>query len=180
MRSAELRAAATRVAATRALGLGVFLILAARGAHLTVIDDQGHDLWGRQVYSRFELPPARGVVYDRRGSELAVSVSAPSVYAIASELDSSARRSLARALHTSESALDERLAGLGRDIDRYTGQPRGFGFVEMDDTEANTAVSATNGQEIGGRQLRVDEARPRREGGGGEGGGGGGYDRGDS
>ena len=111
MRSAELRAAATRVAATRALGLGVFLILAARGAHLTVIDDQGHDLWGRQVYSRFELPPARGVVYDRRGSELAVSVSAPSVYAIASELDSSARRSLARALHTSELALDERLAG---------------------------------------------------------------------
>jgi len=111
VRSAELRAAATRVAATRALGLGVFLILAARGAHLTVIDDQGHDLWGRQVYSRFELPPARGVVYDRRGSELAVSVSAPSVYAIASELDSSARRSLARALHTSESALDKRLAG---------------------------------------------------------------------
>ena len=62
--------------------------------------------------------------------------------------------------------------------DRYTGQPRGFGFVEMDDTEANTAVSATNGQEMEGRQLRVDEARPRREGGGG--GGGGGYDGGNS
>ena len=56
MRSAELRAAATRVGAIRALGLGVFLVLAARAAHLTVIDDQGYDLWGRQVYSRFELP----------------------------------------------------------------------------------------------------------------------------
>lgn len=111
MRSAELRAAATRVGAIRALGLGVFLVLAARAAHLTVIDDQGYDLWGRQVYSRFELPPARGVVYDRRGKELAITVSAPSVYAIARELDASARVALAGALGTPQATLDERLDG---------------------------------------------------------------------
>ena len=50
--------------------------------------------------------------------------------------------------------------------DRLTGQPRGFGFVEMDDGEAQTAVSALNGMEMGGRSLRVDIARPRRDDGG--------------
>jgi len=60
--------------------------------------------------------------------------------------------------------------------DRETGRPRGFGFVEMDDDAAMAAISALNGQEMGGRDLRVNEAedRPRRGGGGG-GGGGGGY-----
>jgi len=59
--------------------------------------------------------------------------------------------------------------------DRDTGRPRGFGFVEMDDEAATAAISALNGQEMGGRDLRVNEAedRPRRTGGGGGGGGGG-------
>jgi RNA recognition motif-containing protein len=47
--------------------------------------------------------------------------------------------------------------------DRYTGQPRGFGFVEMDDGPAKTAIGAINGQEISGRTLKVDEAKPRRD-----------------
>jgi len=57
--------------------------------------------------------------------------------------------------------------------DRETGRPRGFGFVEMDDDAAMAAISALNGQEMGGRDLRVNEAqdRPRRGGGGGGGGG---------
>ncbi len=60
--------------------------------------------------------------------------------------------------------------------DRETGRPRGFGFVEMDDEAATAAISALNGQEMGGRDLKVNEAqdKPRRSGGGG-GGGGGGY-----
>ena len=58
--------------------------------------------------------------------------------------------------------------------DRETGRPRGFGFVEMDDDGATAAISALDGKDMGGRSLRVNEARPRREGGGG-GGGGGGY-----
>ena len=55
--------------------------------------------------------------------------------------------------------------------DRDTGRPRGFGFVEMDDAEA--AISALDGKEMGGRELRVNEAQDKRGGGGGGGGGGG-------
>ena len=110
MRSAELRAAATRVGAIRALGLIAFLVLAARAAHLTVIDDQGVTLGGRQIHTRLELPAARGVIYDRRGKELAVTVNAPSVYAIGRELDAAARHKLARALGVSNKTIDNRLS----------------------------------------------------------------------
>jgi cold-inducible RNA-binding protein len=61
--------------------------------------------------------------------------------------------------------------------DRVTGRPRGFGFVEMGTPdEAQAAIAKFHGQEINGRALTVNEARPmeQREGGGG-GGGGGGY-----
>ena len=63
--------------------------------------------------------------------------------------------------------------------DRYTGQAKGFGFVEMDDdAEADKAINALNGTQMGGRTLTVNEAKPRedrpRSGGGGYGGGGGG------
>ncbi len=57
--------------------------------------------------------------------------------------------------------------------DRETGRPRGFGFVEMDDDGATAAISALDGKDMGGRSLRVNEARPRRESGGFGGGGGG-------
>lgn len=61
--------------------------------------------------------------------------------------------------------------------DRATGQPKGFGFVEMEsDQDAQAAITALDGKEHGGRALKVNEARPResRGGGGGYGGGGGG------
>jgi RNA recognition motif-containing protein len=45
--------------------------------------------------------------------------------------------------------------------DRDTGRPRGFGFVEMDGSEADTAIAALNGQQFGGRGLRINEARER-------------------
>lgn len=64
--------------------------------------------------------------------------------------------------------------------DRETGQPRGFAFVEMStDAEARDAIDQLNGQELGGRALKVSEAQERPSGGGGGGGrgggGGGGY-----
>ena len=64
--------------------------------------------------------------------------------------------------------------------DRDTGQPRGFAFVEMpDDESAAKAMEALNGKPIGGRNLTVNEARPRESRGGGrEGGRGGGFSRG--
>lgn len=58
--------------------------------------------------------------------------------------------------------------------DKMTGQPRGFGFVEMsDDTEAQKAITALNGKEFKNRAMVVNAARPREERGFGGGGGGG-------
>lgn len=45
--------------------------------------------------------------------------------------------------------------------DRETGRPRGFGFVDMPTTDAQTAIQHTNGLDMGGRPLRVNEARER-------------------
>ena len=71
--------------------------------------------------------------------------------------------------------------------DRFSGQARGFGFVEMMQTaDARRAITELNGKELDGRTITVDEARPPRSrtggggggygrGGGGGGGGGGGY-----
>ena len=64
--------------------------------------------------------------------------------------------------------------------DRDTGQPRGFGFVEMaNDEEAEKAIHAMNGYQLGARALNVNEARPKTGGGFSRaGGGGGGFNRG--
>lgn len=64
--------------------------------------------------------------------------------------------------------------------DRFTGQSRGFAFVEVaKDEDAERAINSLNGQNFGGRNLVVNEARPQAErsgsGGGGGRGGGGGY-----
>src|SRR5438105_13385056 len=60
-------------------------------------------------------------------------------------------------------------------MDRDTGRSKGFGFVEMSsDQEAQAAIAALNGQQVDGRALTVNEARPKTEGGGGRGGYGGG------
>ena len=56
--------------------------------------------------------------------------------------------------------------------DRETGRSKGFGFVEME-TGGDEAVRALNGSDLDGRQIVVNEARPRESGGGGGGGGGG-------
>lgn len=62
--------------------------------------------------------------------------------------------------------------------DRDTGRPRGFAFVEMADSEAaKAAIDGVNGTDMGGRALKVNEARPRDDRGGGGGGGGGGRGR---
>lgn len=64
--------------------------------------------------------------------------------------------------------------------DKFTGQSRGFGFVEMSTTEeAQKAISALNGTQMDGRPLTVNEAKPqeKRTGGGGFGGGSGGRGR---
>ncbi len=68
----------------------------------------------------------------------------------------------------SESELRDAFAAYGEVssvkvlMDRETGRSRGFGFVEMpNQNEAETAVAEVNGKEVGGRPLRVNEARPK-------------------
>ena len=88
---------------------------------------------------------------------------------------------------TSESELNELFAPHGTVesvkviTDRFTGQSRGFGFVEMSTSDqANSAITALNGTQLDGRTLTVNEARPqepRSEGRGGSGSGGGGQGR---
>jgi len=87
--------------------------------------------------------------------------------------------------HTDEDTLRQTFSQFGQvdnvNIvrDRDTGQPRGFAFVEMaNDSEAETAMQQLNGSALDGRNLTVNEARPKTErsfGGGGGGGGRGGY-----
>ena len=58
--------------------------------------------------------------------------------------------------------------------DRETGRSRGFAFVEMSSaSEAKAAITALDGKEVGGRNLKVNEAKPRDNNGGGGGGRGG-------
>ena len=56
--------------------------------------------------------------------------------------------------------------------DKYTGQSRGFGFVEMTtQSQAMTAIKSLNGKDLQGKEMNVSEARPRSGGGGRSGGG---------
>ena len=60
--------------------------------------------------------------------------------------------------------------------DRETGRPRGFAFIEMEEASAaDDAIRALDGSDLGGRNIKVNEAQDRRGGGGGGGGGGGRY-----
>lgn len=85
--------------------------------------------------------------------------------------------------HTTEAELSDLFKPFGQVtrvhlvMDRETGRARGFAFVEMpNDDEAAKAIAALDGKELGGRNLKVNEARPKTSGGGGgprSGGGGG-------
>ena len=81
----------------------------------------------------------------------------------------------------SETSLREAFAAHGEVTsariitDRETGRPRGFGFVEMSNQEeARAAVAALNGKNLNGRELTVNEAKPREDRGGSRRGSGGG------
>ena len=85
---------------------------------------------------------------------------------------------------TSESDLRELFAAHGEVesariiTDRDTGRSKGFGFIEFTSrSEGEQAIAELNGREIDGRQIKVNEAKPRNDRGGGRGRGGGGYGR---
>jgi cell division protein FtsI (penicillin-binding protein 3) len=109
------------VAVVRALLLLGFAILGARAAQLTILEQGREALRDDQVNTEITLAPGRGVIVDRQGDELAVSVHAPSVYVVPQALRDPERAipALARSLGRSETWLRQKLSGR-----------RGFTFLE--------------------------------------------------
>ena len=118
MRSMALRSASSRVQVLRALFLLLILGLAARAAHLSVWDTRGGERGDKQGHATLRLPPERGLILDRNGVELTITLRAPSVYVIPNELEKvePTASTLARIL-----GLDaRRLAARLRERDRFT------------------------------------------------------------
>jgi RNA recognition motif-containing protein len=78
----------------------------------------------------------------------------------------SATEDTVRALFTAHGTVNK----VALITDRDTGQPRGFGFIEMGNADAARAMQALNGTDFGGRALKVNEAKERESGGGSRGG----------
>jgi cell division protein FtsI (penicillin-binding protein 3) len=134
MRSADLRRAVLRV---RIVGLGLlacFVLLGVRATVLSLVPSKAHELAPKQAYTVLQLAPARGVITDRRGAPLALTVPAPSLYAIPKRVEDvpATARALAKVLGTNERAIEERLR-LGS----------GFAFVSRwIDAKQAAAISA--------------------------------------
>jgi cell division protein FtsI (penicillin-binding protein 3) len=107
MRSADVRKSTRRVAIARAGLLFTFVILAARAAHLSVFDERAAARADKQGGGSINLPPDRGSIFDRNGAGLALTVEAPSIYAMGREVGDpdAAARSLAKILGTDRAAL---------------------------------------------------------------------------
>jgi cell division protein FtsI (penicillin-binding protein 3) len=116
VRSEDLRRQAVRIRiASCVLVLG-FVVLAGRAAHLTVVDRRGATRGESQTTSAWELPAPRGLIVDRGGKELAVSVSVPTVYADPSAVadPDAAARALAPILRRDAPSLRRQLARDGQ------------------------------------------------------------------
>jgi len=115
MRSRSAGCGRGRIIAARILLLLPFVALAARAAHLSIVDERGSLLGSMQTQRVLRLAPERGVIFDRNGGELALSVDAPSIYAnpsVVTDVEDTARR-LAHALGSNPRAVARRLRGNG-------------------------------------------------------------------
>lgn len=121
MRSATLSGPSRRLRLLAVLLLSSFLVLAARAAHLTLLDSRGKGRGQRQITKVLQLPAPRGLIVDRRGVELAVTIPAPSIYVVPHALGD--RRQTARKL---AHALGMDPATLAADLERRTR----FAFVK--------------------------------------------------
>lgn len=148
MRSQALRAAALRVGALRLLIFACFFVLAGRAAWLTVVMNDGVEQGDRQIHTRVGIAPNRGLILDRDGHALAVSVPAPSIYVVPEALESpeSDLIRLADALDVDRGDLAQKVIGR-----------RGFRYVARWVTpEAAARVEALDLEGVG-----ID-AEPRR------------------
>ncbi|MCS5619586.1 MAG: penicillin-binding protein 2, partial [Myxococcota bacterium] len=116
MRSESLADAGRRIALLRALFVCLFLLLAARAAHLTVVSERGAFRGKGQLEGVMILPATRGLIVDRNGVEMALSTQASSVYMLPSDFDGNAKNldALANVLNIPPKALRERLRGRKR------------------------------------------------------------------
>lgn len=112
-RGAQRSLAPRRLAIARVALLAGFALLAARAAHLSLVDERGLILGERQTRTVLALAAQRGTILDRAGNELALSVDAPSIYATPGALEDTeaAIRLLARALDRSRADVAKRLHG---------------------------------------------------------------------
>jgi len=115
LRSVDIRASAKRVAVARLIVILAFVGLGLRATHLSVFDRKGAQQGDAQSLRTLTLPPERGQIVDRTGAEIALSVEAPSIYAIPSQIGDlpAAARALAPLFGTSPAKLAERLARRG-------------------------------------------------------------------
>ncbi len=113
MRSSDVRLTTRRLAVAQVALLLAFLALAARAAHLSLLDERGWILGEQQRHTVLPLAPERGAIFDRDGHELALSVEAPSVYALPTALADPKRaaRQLAPLLGQRPEDLAARLRG---------------------------------------------------------------------
>lgn len=110
----------------------------------------------RQEFPRFQIRP----VSIRQLSSLTVKENPLNIF-----VGNLARNVTEEDLHQAFGAFGQ-IASVSIIKDKFSGEPRGFGFVEMPtQSEAEAAITGLNGQELKGRNLNVNEARPRVEGG---------------
>ena len=111
MRSADLRRAVLRVRIVGLVLLACFVLLGVRATVLSLVPSKAHELAPKQAYTVLQLAPARGVITDRRGAPLALTVPAPSLYAIPKRVEDvpTTARALAKVLGTKDRAIEERL-----------------------------------------------------------------------
>jgi cell division protein FtsI (penicillin-binding protein 3) len=110
-----------RLRIAEAVVLAAFLVLTVRAAHLTLLGERGEKRGESQLVTALSLPPERGRIFDRQGSELAITVAVPSVYGVPSEVEDPAKTAadLARILGTDADRARERLT-----------QRRAFVYIE--------------------------------------------------
>ncbi len=113
MRRSQPILSVRRVAVARSCLLAAFVALSARAAHLAVLDERGWDQGNRQIRTAMSLPPERGTIFDRSGSELALTLQAPSVFALPVEISDpdGAAAKLAPILGMKQADVAERLRG---------------------------------------------------------------------
>jgi cell division protein FtsI (penicillin-binding protein 3) len=111
MRSADLRRAVLRVRIVGLALLACFALLGVRATVLSLVPGKAHELAPKQAYTVLQLAPARGVITDRRGAPLALTVPAPSLYAIPKRVEDvpATARALAKVLGMRDAAIAERL-----------------------------------------------------------------------